>query len=177
MSHALRHEPWAYELELDADGWVGVDQLVAAIRQSGPEWSGVDRVALERMVASSAKSRHELVGDRIRALYGHSLPGLIRMVAAVPPAWLFHGTSPDAWYRIREAGLVPMGRQYVHLSVDVDTARAVGLRKSANPRVLLVDSRKAHEAGTIFYEGNTRVWLADLVPAEFVAIHDNLNTS
>ena len=23
VSHALRHEPWLYELELDEDGWVG----------------------------------------------------------------------------------------------------------------------------------------------------------
>jgi putative RNA 2'-phosphotransferase len=27
LSHALRHEPWLYELELDADGWVAVAAL------------------------------------------------------------------------------------------------------------------------------------------------------
>ena len=85
VSHVLRHEPWLYELELDDGGWVGVDELIEAVRGSGPEWSGVDRGVLERMVAESAKRRHEIVGDQIRALYGHSLPGLLRREVGVPP--------------------------------------------------------------------------------------------
>lgn len=31
VSHALRHEPWLYELELDDEGWVPVDQVLAAV--------------------------------------------------------------------------------------------------------------------------------------------------
>ena len=31
-SHALRHEPWLYELDLDDDGWVATDALLAALR-------------------------------------------------------------------------------------------------------------------------------------------------
>jgi len=27
VSHALRHEPWVYELELDEEGWVQMDAL------------------------------------------------------------------------------------------------------------------------------------------------------
>lgn len=177
VSHALRHEPWLYELELDAEGWVGVDQLVDAIRRTGPEWGEVDRSAVEHMVASSSKRRHELEGDRIRALYGHSLPAVIRKVAAKPPARLFHGTSPEAWSQIRETGLVPMGRQYVHLSTNVETASAVGHRKSPAPKILRVDASAAHAACVAFYEGNERVWLADLVPAAFITINDDSGSS
>ncbi|NTW40943.1 MAG: RNA 2'-phosphotransferase, partial [Cellulomonadaceae bacterium] len=32
VSHALRHEPWLYELELDEAGWVSVQSLVEALR-------------------------------------------------------------------------------------------------------------------------------------------------
>ena len=70
VSHALRHEPWLFELELDGAGWVGVDELIVAVRGSGPEWSALDSGLLERMVVESPKQRHEIVGDRIRALYG-----------------------------------------------------------------------------------------------------------
>jgi putative RNA 2'-phosphotransferase len=32
LSHALRHEPWLYELELDAEGWMLVEAALAALR-------------------------------------------------------------------------------------------------------------------------------------------------
>ena len=65
-----------------------------------------------------------------------------------------------------------MGRQFVHLSVDRDTARAVGSRKSDLPVILRVDARAAAEAGVAFYAGNKMVWLADFVPPKFVAADD-----
>ena len=97
VSHALRHEPWLYELELDEEGWAPVDQLLAVLNETGGDWNQVDRAALERMLASTTKRRHELDGDRIRALYGHSVPGRIQKQPASPPARLFHGTAPETW--------------------------------------------------------------------------------
>lgn len=169
VSHALRHEPWLYELELDDEGWAPVDQLLAALNEKGGDWALVDRAALERMLASAAKRRHELDGDRVRALYGHSVPGRIRRREATPPEWLFHGTAPNTWVEIQAHGLLPMGRQFVHLSVDRDTAAAVGGRKSDQHILLKIDASAAALAGTTFYEGNEVVWLADRVPAPFVA--------
>jgi len=64
----LRHEPWLYELELDDEGWVPVDTLLIAIRVAEPRWTGGDRLALEQVIAGSLKRRHEMVGDRVRAL-------------------------------------------------------------------------------------------------------------
>ena len=135
VSHALRHEPWVYELELDDAGWVPVDDLLRSLRDMR-RWRHVERDDLTRMIASSAKRRYEIDGDRIRALYGHSVPGRIAMVRADPPEVLFHGTSPVAWASIQEQGLVPMARQYVHLSTDVGTAVQVGTRKADVPVVL-----------------------------------------
>ena len=31
ISYALRHAPWEYELELDDEGWVHLDQLLGAL--------------------------------------------------------------------------------------------------------------------------------------------------
>jgi putative RNA 2'-phosphotransferase len=33
VSHALRHEPWLYELELDEEGWADIDSVLAALRR------------------------------------------------------------------------------------------------------------------------------------------------
>ena len=61
-----------------------------------------------------------------------------------------------------------MGRQYVHLSLDLETAVAVGRRKSNDPIIITVRAEDAWNAGVVFYEGNEKVWLADLVPPEFL---------
>lgn len=168
VSHALRHEPWLYELELDDEGWSPVDQLLGALHEKGGDWERVDRHALERMIAGGTKRRHELDGDRIRALYGHSVPGRIGRRSVAPPAWLFHGTAPETWLVIRVEGLAPMRRQFVHLSTDHDTALMVGRRKSASPVLLRVDAAGAAAAGVRFYEGNEMVWLTDRVSARFI---------
>jgi putative RNA 2'-phosphotransferase len=169
ISHALRHEPWLYELELDDEGWTSVEALVTALRQAAPEWAAVSRAALEEMIANSDKQRHEMVEDRIRALYGHSFPGRLRREVAIPPPVLFHGTSPQVVEAILREGLKPMERQYAHLSVDEGTAVAVGHRKSVTPIILKIDGATAHSQGVVFYAGNDKVWLADSVPARFIA--------
>ena len=58
-----------------------------------------------------------------------------------------------------------MGRQHVHLSADLDTARAVGARKAPDPVIFPVAACEAAAAGVAFYLGNEGVWLAYGVPA------------
>jgi putative RNA 2'-phosphotransferase len=168
VSHALRHEPWLYELELDEEGWVSVDDLLTALHEKGGAWTGVDRDRLAELTASSSKRRHELEGDRVRALYGHSVPGAIAKIPAPPPPVLFHGTASAAWPGIRLEGLRPMRRQYVHLSVDLDTSWSVGRRKSSSPIVLQIHAASADLAGIAFFRGNEKVWLTKYLPPRFI---------
>ena len=170
VSHALRHEPWLYEIELDEEGWTPVDLLLQSLREKGGGWESVDRSSLERMLATAAKQRHELDGDRVRALYGHSLTGGVLKRPAEPPAQLFHGTAPQTWPTIEADGLLPMRRQLVHLSVDRETASSVGHRKSANQLMLVIDATSASRDGVMFYAGNDLVWLADHVPAQYIQV-------
>ncbi len=168
VSHALRHEPWLYELELDEEGWTSVGSLLMALRQESPAWGNLSEADLAEMIRSSSKQRHELASGRIRALYGHSIPGKLSKTPAAPPACLFHGTSPASVAAIRNDGLLPMARQYVHLSIDRETAMAVGRRKAPEPIILIVRAQDAHNAGVRFYQGNEKVWLADRVTSEFI---------
>jgi putative RNA 2'-phosphotransferase len=168
ISHALRHQPWLYELELDDAGWVQVDDLLAALRVDNPTWAGLSETDLLRMMAQADKERYEMRGGRIRALYGHSTPHRLSKEPAEPPAILFHGTAPKAIMAIRQDGLRPMGRQYVHLSADSATAVQVGRRKAKDPVILRIRASVAHGAGVRFYRGNDLVWLADVVAPAFI---------
>ena len=61
-----------------------------------------------------------------------------------------------------------MRRQYVHLSLDVETAAEVGRRKARQPVILEIAAARAHAAGVRFYAGNDKVWLADFVPPDAI---------
>lgn len=54
VSYALRHAPWEYELELDENGWVSVEQLLHALHQS-IEWRDVKIEDLKIMIEKSEK--------------------------------------------------------------------------------------------------------------------------
>jgi putative RNA 2'-phosphotransferase len=172
VSHALRHEPWLYELELDEQGWTSVESVLNALRMQQVEWADLCENDLVDLIETSTKRRHEVKDGRIRALYGHSMPGKLKRTPATPPAVLFHGTDPDVVSLIRSSGLLPMGRQYVHLSVDVATAVEVGRRKANKPTILRILAADATSNGIGFYEGNKKVWLADHVPSKFVVFDD-----
>lgn len=168
ISYALRHAPWEYELELDDEGFVPIDQLLAAINEGSNYDRHVDESDLHEIIRSSDKQRHEIVGMKIRALYGHTTPVKIARTATEPPEILYHGTARRFCEATMAKGLKPMARQYVHLSVDADTAKRVGLRRDSSPALLEVDAMKAFKDGLVFYRGNDKVWLADAIPPKYM---------
>jgi putative RNA 2'-phosphotransferase len=167
LSYVLRHAPWEFELELDDEGWVSIDQLLDGLREV-PAYREVTREEVERLVANQTKRRFEIAGERIRALYGHSVPGRLAKEASAPPERLLHGTAARFLAEIRADGLRPMRRQYVHLSVDEAMARQVGSRKGPDVVVLVIRTGEAARAGVPFYRGSEQVWLADHVPPEWI---------
>ncbi len=167
ISYALRHAPWEYELEMDEEGWVPVEQLLDALHRT-EKWSNISEKDLKDMIERSEKKRHELADGKIRAFYGHSIPQKILKVEKTPPNVLYHGTARRFWDSINEKGLLPRSRQYVHLSQDIETAENVGKRHDDKPVVLVIDSKRAWDDGIKFYIGNEKVWLADAIPSKYI---------
>jgi putative RNA 2'-phosphotransferase len=170
ISYALRHAPWEYELELDEQGFVPIAQLLHALNESNKFEREIVQADLEEIIATSEKKRHEIVGDKIRALYGHTVPQIIKKEPGIPPAVLYHGTTHRALPQILQDGLKPMQRQYVHLSIDVETATRVGKRRDPEPVILKIDTEAAQKAGIQFYIGNDKVWLCNRVPKECITV-------
>lgn len=170
LSHALRHVPGEYGLVLDPEGWVPVRDVLGAFHRLGPEWESVDEAMLQDVLDAAAKKRHQIKDGRIRAVHGHSVPVQASNQPSQPPAVLFHGTAREAVAAIREAGILPMQRQYVHLSETVDQARQVGRRKDRDPVILAVDTRVAASQGVGFHRSDSGVWLAETIPAAAVEI-------
>lgn len=167
ISYALRHAPWEYELEMDEEGWVPVEQLLDALHRS-EKWKHICEADLSEMIEESEKKRHEMKDGRIRAFYGHTIPIKIVKEEKTPPDILYHGTARRFLESIHKNGLLPQNRQYVHLSQDIETAESVGKRRDQKPCILMIDAKRAWDEGIKFYLGNEKVWLADAIPDKYM---------
>ena len=163
LAFILRHHPEEIGLTLDEEGAVDIETLLKQIR-TRPGLGNATRERLERLASGQAATRFEILGNRIRARYGHSLPQIIRYEPAAPPPHLFHGTTPEAAEAILREGLKAVQRQRVHLSVDTPAAGEVGRRRCTNPVILRIDTACAAKAGVRFYPAGPSVWLSDDLP-------------
>ena len=91
----------------------------------------------------------------------------LELLPLEPPEVLWHGTATRFSERIERQGLLPMQRQYVHLSDNRQTAAAVGSRHG-KPVIYEIDARAMHRAGHAFYRSENGVWLTNAVPAEYL---------
>ncbi len=164
LSFVLRHHPEQYNLELDEEGFALLSSLMEALKNTRHSWAEVSDI--EKLVSEGEKKRFEIREDKIRALYGHSVKVKIED-SFCPKGFLYHGTAPDILSEILRDGLCPMGRQFVHLSKDKETADAVGRRHHPEPVILEVDAVRACENGIKFFDRG-EVVLSEKIPPEFI---------
>ncbi len=167
VSMVLRHRPESAGLTLDAQGWVPVADLLAAL--------GITRAELDLIVERNDKSRFAVARredghDWIRASQGHSQRVAVDLdlPAAEPPPVLFHGTPRGNLDAIMREGLRPRSRHHVHLSPDVPTALVVGGRRSADVVVLRVAAGEMAGLGHVFHRSANGVWLTTEVPPRYL---------
>lgn len=170
LSYLLRHGADKEGLSLDEEGFASLDDVWALVERQYP--GAFDEDDLKRVLQGDrkGKKRLERQGDRIRAMYGHNrdLQRQITYEEAVPPEYLYHGTTPEAWPTIQQEGLQAMGRQYVHLAIEQRLAHTVASRYTREPVMLRIHARRAHEAGCLFFHPESNHYLAADIPPDFL---------
>jgi putative RNA 2'-phosphotransferase len=166
LSLVLRHQPDEIGLQLDANGWANVTELIDKAGQSGRHFTEQD---LAEIVASNDKQRFTYNEDRskIRANQGHSIDVELQLDAAIPPDQLYHGTVERFLPSIREKGLLKMNRHHVHMSKDITTAEKVGDRRG-EAIILTINTGDMHKDGFAFFLSANGVWLTDHVPVSYI---------
>lgn len=164
LSSLLRHRAHANGLQITADGFVSVPTLLAL-----PQFSAISIDDISRVVASDAKQRFTLTGDRIRANQGHTLTGLcpdalltrLSVGDASKHPICIHGTSMAAWGSIKVDGIRRMARNHVHFARGLpgDDGVLSGFRKSANV-LIYVDIARALKDGIDFFLSDNGVLLS-----------------
>lgn len=161
LSYLLRHNPEQFDIELDPEGFADLEAVARSL--------GIGDADIRTVVRGSSKRRFEIVDDRIRALYGHSVGVNLCFPRVVPPQTLYHGTAWRLVREILESGLKPMGRLYVHLSATEDEARVVGRRREASPAVIHVGAEQASDDGLEFYKPGD-IYLVSEVPPQYLVL-------
>ncbi|MCF7889982.1 RNA 2'-phosphotransferase [Candidatus Bipolaricaulota bacterium] len=162
MAYLLRHDPSG--ISMDEEGFVDLEELLSALQE---RWTNLTDPELRGIVEEDPKGRYEISGDRIRALYGHSVdvdPDLPEVEVKV----LYHGTSPKAAERIDREGLRSQGRRKVHLSARQEDAIEVGKRHTPEPVLLEIEADKAIDSGVPFQKASDKVYVTDYVPPKFI---------
>jgi len=163
LSYLLRHNPEQFDIRLDTEGFADLSVVADAL--------GIAEEDIQAVVETSTKRRFEIVKDRIRALYGHSVGIDLRLPTVTPPETLYHGTAWRLVREIMESGLKPIGRLYVHLSEIEEEARVIGRRRELSPAILHVAAARASGEGLDFFKPGD-IYLVSEVPPEYLVLPD-----
>lgn len=166
LSLVLRHKPEEIGVNMDANGWVDVDEL---IEKCNLNKVNLDFETLEEVVIKDDKQRYTFNDDytKIRANQGHTVDVDLEFETKEPLEFLYHGTVAKFIDAIKENGIKKIQRLHVHLSKDLDTAIKVGSRRG-KPVILKIHALKMHQDGHAFYLSKNGVWLCDEVPAKYI---------
>ena len=164
MAYVLRHNPERYGLQTDRHGYVDMEEFLRIAQRRYPELSPE---RLRELIASSGAARFELIGNRVRARYGHSIPVEPVGPPVEPPPKLYYGIDAARAELLMAAGLDPADRRMLHLSATLDEALAIAGRKTGQPAILSVLAHEAHQAGVSFYTEGV-LYLASHIPARFL---------
>lgn len=169
LSYVLRHGPDTIGVAMDRNGWVAVDELISRSADQRP----LSRSLITYVVSADDKRRFSLSdhGSRIRANHGHSVEVDLELDTRQPPPALFHGTSVYNVDSILRTGLLPLGRNHVHLSADANSAASVRCRPSCQ-KVLTVDSEAMAADGHPFWLSENGIWLTGPVPPKYLTAVD-----
>lgn len=177
LAHALRHEPEKHGLRLDKAGWADLEAMLRSLRKRSVHWRRLGREDLEWFVNGDRSERFECRGNRIRALYGHTVRHVRTAAAQTPPATLYHATTTATVAAILKSGLHPMGRRHVHLTSDVRYARQVGRAKSCDWTLLAIDALRASAEGTRFFLANHHIWQTAFVAPRFLHVMEHTDSA
>ncbi|XP_078145221.1 tRNA 2'-phosphotransferase 1 isoform X2 [Centroberyx gerrardi] len=167
MSYALRHGANQMALQMSADGFLFVEDLLAH-----PQFRSYSLEDVERVVATNDKRRFKLRPHpedgrlQIRANQGHSVQvtdlELKPVLAGSPgcPGEAVHGSYLRSWSSIQQQGLSRMKRTHIHLAAGLPGEDGVisGMRRDCD-LAIFIDVPKALADGIEFFWSENGVLL------------------
>ena len=172
LSYILRHHPEDFDLEMEINGTVAINNLLEALRDDD-RFANIEFEDIQQLAENDNKNRFTIIeyknNKRIKANYGHSIEWInLDYTKIKPPQFLYHGTTEKYYKNILKEGIKKMGRKYVHLSKTKQQARQVGKRRTKNPIVLKIYAEKMYQDGYSFFKTNSDILLTEYVDSKYI---------
>ena len=173
LSIALRHQPKVLQIQLDNEGFTNLEKLINQIKKRNNfEW--VNRKMINAIIELDNKGRFEINDNNIRARYGHSIPRIkINLKNSDLPEILYHGTNYNAYIKIENEGIKPMGRNLVHLTSFIKDAKIVGSRHHGKLVLLEINVNKAINNGYQIWRAGKNVYVTNFIPKKYINMIKN----
>jgi len=169
MAGVLRHFPEKFELSMDKNGFVELNDFISALQQTRRRLAWLRPHHIIAIIETDPKGRYEYRDGKIRATYGHSIDVELDLPTNGIPEKLYYPTTTEEVEIVLETGLKPSDRKKVHLSKTYNDATNAGKVRTPVPVILEVDTMKAIASGVVIQKAGKTVYLAESVPAEFIS--------
>jgi 2'-phosphotransferase len=184
LSQLLRHGAIEQGFPISRNGYVPLSALLAH-----PKFRQVTRAVIAKVVVENGKQRFKLAYGKkdgqiyLRANQGHSMEGIeVDMHKLTDPGEVpvaIHGTRIQVWPAILKDGLNRMGRQHVHMALDVPgSGKVVSGARSSSTCLIYVDIAAMVQDGLEVLVSSNGVVLSagvnGVIPAQyFIRATDN----
>lgn len=167
LAAVLRHGKFG--LDMDEHGYVDIKEVCDAIRVSNKNFSRWLRPwQLEALVLTDPKGRYSILGNKVRANYGHTIEVDLQLPTDSVPDLLYFPVDPEDLDSVLGDGISPGDRAMVHLSKTYADAVLAGAARCDDPAILEVDVAVCSETGHPVGKAARTVYLCDSVPPEAI---------
>ena len=170
LAGMLRHFPENYGVRMDDHGWIKLYTIIPVIKVQKKNFWWLTPFHIEALVKTDPKERYQ-INDReeIRATYGHTIPvNMDDLPTENIPEKLYYQTTDEELEFIRETGISPSDKSWVHLSMTPRQAYISGLFHIEAPAVVPIDTVAMRESDLPVYKATSDVFLTATIPPQFV---------
>lgn len=168
MAGILRHFPERFDLAMDSNGWVDLNEMVNAMRGSRRKLHWLRPHHVRAIAETDDKGRYQVEGGQVRATYAHSVEVVMDDLPVSQTDTLYYPVSEEELDIVLEAGLHPTDRKKLHLSGSYDSAYSAGSVHIEDPIVLEVDAAAAQAGGAEIRRAGKAVYIAEDIDSAFL---------
>ncbi|HDS59967.1 MAG TPA: RNA 2'-phosphotransferase [Thermoplasmatales archaeon] len=170
MAGILRHFPEQFRVDMDEHGWVGIEDLVHAIKDNRLNFHWLRDKHVEAIAGTDEKGRYQVKGGKVRATYAHTFPVDLTDLPESDADELFYPVTQEEADLVVETGLYPTDRSKVHLSESREKALEAGRVRTQHPVILRIDAAQAREDGVDIRRAGKDVCITDEVEAKYISL-------
>ncbi len=168
LAGVLRHFPEKFDLTMDPRGWVDVQQFVNAIKARQRRFRWLRAYHIVALIKTDPKGRYEYRDGYIRATYGHTIDVDLDFPTDNVPEKLYYPATEEEEEFLREGGLRPSDRIFVHLSTTMESAVEAGKVRSPRPVVFEIAAKKASEDGIAIMHAAPTIYITKEIPPQYM---------